>query len=190
MIVVNFPPFNGVQPACRNGGIKFLYCKFCDDVIAKRTFRAQHLHEDLVKAEAAGKMKGNAAAADILDDSTKRVGKGGDVPPKKRHKKNASNDETNGSEQNGNASGEDVHEIANESTESSSSSETGEDDATDGEKVTENMVELRSQWDSLLDERQEMDSKDGISAWLDRVVETSERFKKASRRSKKKTDRS
>lgn len=31
-------------PQCRNGGVKFLYCKFCDTAIARRSFRSQHLH--------------------------------------------------------------------------------------------------------------------------------------------------
>jgi HSF-type DNA-binding len=31
-------------PQCRNGGVKFLYCKYCDAVIARRSFRSQHLH--------------------------------------------------------------------------------------------------------------------------------------------------
>lgn len=31
-------------PQCRDGGVKFLYCKFCDTAIARRSFRSQHLH--------------------------------------------------------------------------------------------------------------------------------------------------
>lgn len=159
-------------------------------MIAKRTFRAQHLHEDLVQAEAAGEEKGSVVAADISDDSNKRLERGGDVPPKKRHKRNASNEGSRNNAQNENLPDGNIHEIANESSETSSSSENGDevgqgDDNGDGAS-NENMVDLRAQWDSLLDERQEMDSKDDISAWLDKVVETSERFKKASRRSTKK----
>ncbi|KAG7348326.1 HSF-type DNA-binding protein [Nitzschia inconspicua] len=179
-------------PACRNGGIKFLYCKYCDDVIAKRTFRVQHLHEDLVKEEAGGEKEDTANdSADISDDSNKRSGNIGDVPPKKRHKKNASNHQVNIGPNESRAA-ENVHEITNETSDSqsTSSSETGKDDAQGGEKVSngamsENMLELRLQWDGLLDERQNLNSKDDISAWLDKVVETSERFKKASRRSKR-----
>lgn len=166
-----------------------MYCKYCDDVIAKRTFRAQHLHEDLAKAEAAGKRKGNAAVADISDDSNKRFEHAGEMPPKKRHKMGGSSIENGSKGENDELSGENVHAI-DESTGSSSSSENDEEDHQGGKKgsglTKENLVDLRSQWDSLLDERQEMDSKDDISAWLDKVVETSEKFKKAARRSKKK----
>ncbi|KAL3912160.1 MAG: hypothetical protein SGILL_006993, partial [Bacillariaceae sp.] len=31
-------------PQCRNGGVKFLYCAYCKDAIARRSFRSQHLH--------------------------------------------------------------------------------------------------------------------------------------------------
>jgi hypothetical protein len=146
------------------------------------------LHDDLVKAEGAGEVRRNAGAADISDDSNKPPGRSGDVPPKKRHKRNASNEgKARIDMPDENPSIRNVHKIANESSESSS--ETGEEDPTDVKEDDsanyENLIELRSQWDSLLDERQEMDSKDDISAWLDRVVETSELFKKASRRSKK-----
>mmetsp|Transcript_22585 Transcript_22585/g.39656 ORF Transcript_22585/g.39656 Transcript_22585/m.39656 type:complete len:412 (+) Transcript_22585:284-1519(+) len=33
-------------PQCQNGGVKFLYCKFCNDAIARRSFRSHHLHND------------------------------------------------------------------------------------------------------------------------------------------------
>lgn len=166
-----------------------MYCKYCEDVIAKRTFRAQHLHEDLAKADAAGKRKGNAAVADISDDSNKRSESAGDMPPEKRHKMGDSSTENGSKSVNNELSGENVHAI-DESSGSSSSSENGEEDNQGGKNenglAKENLVDLRSQWDSLLDERQEMDSKDDVSAWLDKVVETSETFKKAARRSKKK----
>lgn len=145
------------------------------------------MHEDLVQVEA--KEKRIAGAADISDDSNKRPARDGDVPSKKRHKRHASNEEARSVGQDENPSVRNVHEIANESSDSSSSSETGEEDQSDakadGSAYQEIIEELRSHWDSLLDERQEMESKDEISAWLDRVVETSEQFKRACRRSKK-----
>jgi hypothetical protein len=33
-------------PSCRNKGIKFKYCFFCDDAISKRCFRPGHNHDD------------------------------------------------------------------------------------------------------------------------------------------------
>jgi hypothetical protein len=38
------------HPTCRDGGIKFAYCKYCDAPIAKRSFR-QHSHESLIAGE-------------------------------------------------------------------------------------------------------------------------------------------
>jgi hypothetical protein len=37
-------------PQCRNGGVKFLFCKFCNDAIARRSFRTQHLHATALSA--------------------------------------------------------------------------------------------------------------------------------------------
>lgn len=37
-----------IFPECRNRGIKFLYCAFCKDPVAKRNFRNRHTHEDNV----------------------------------------------------------------------------------------------------------------------------------------------
>ncbi|KAL3917832.1 MAG: hypothetical protein SGILL_004523 [Bacillariaceae sp.] len=155
---------------CRNGGIKFLWCKYCEDVIAKRTFKANHLHKDLVNGEN-GNLEveaAEAAAPAPADGSDNSKG-----PPKKRHKKNADK-----------GAAKNVHEISNETTDSSSSSASDnvEISAADREKLTK----MRTQWDALLDERQEMDSKDEMKNWLDRVVETSERFKMASRKAKRK----
>ncbi|KAL3910565.1 MAG: hypothetical protein SGARI_002062 [Bacillariaceae sp.] len=161
-------------PTCRNGGIKFLWCKYCDDVIAKRTFKASHLHKDLVDAAI-----GNGAAVDAPHDSKNNASSDSsrEMPPKKRHKKDSVGQADIG------AGAANIHEIANEeSSDSGSSSEnavepTGED--------AKRLEEMRTKWDALLDERQEMDSKDDISNWLDRVVETSEQFKKVSRRARR-----
>jgi hypothetical protein len=99
------------------------------------------------------------------------------MPPKKRHKLEAVGEALNGT-------GKKVHEIRTERSTSSSSSSgnTVELSGEDGK----HLAEMRAQWDALLDERQEMDSKDGISNWLDRVVETSEKFQRASRRARRK----
>jgi hypothetical protein len=43
---------------CRNGGVKFLYCAYCDAPVARRSFRTQHIH----KGE---KLPGTAKAANI-----------------------------------------------------------------------------------------------------------------------------
>ena len=162
-------------PSCRNGGIKFLWCKYCDDVIAKRTFKASHLHEDLVNAE-----NGNGGAANISDDSKKKSSSNSsrEMPPKKRHKKDAARIADK------DAVGKNVHEIANEESSDSTSSSGNAPNAT-GEDA-KRMDEMRLKWDALLDERQEMDSKADISNWLDRVVETSEQFKRASRAARRK----
>jgi hypothetical protein len=56
-----------------------------------------------------------------------------------------------------------------------------------GNDQTSDIAKMRAQWDRLLDERQEMDSNDDVSDWLDRVVATSERYKAASRQAKAKS---
>ena len=33
-------------PACRNRGVKFLYCSYCRDPVAKRNFRMKHSHSE------------------------------------------------------------------------------------------------------------------------------------------------
>jgi hypothetical protein len=39
------------HPICRQGRIKFLFCKYCDEPVAKRSFRINHDHKDLVEVE-------------------------------------------------------------------------------------------------------------------------------------------
>lgn len=39
------------HPICRHGGIKFLLCKYCDEPVAKRSFRLNHSHKELQDAE-------------------------------------------------------------------------------------------------------------------------------------------
>jgi hypothetical protein len=39
------------HPRCRQGRIKFLLCKYCDEPVAKRSFRTNHDHKDLVALE-------------------------------------------------------------------------------------------------------------------------------------------
>ncbi len=180
-------------PACRNGGVKFLYCKFCDEVIAKRTFRTHHAHEDLVKTQSEGTKNVNTAT-NILDVSNHRPSQEKvEEAPKKRRKRNqdlSSYDDAANSDHGD--SGENFRESASESSVSSSSPGSIEDEEEENGSsdyiANEDSVEaMRAQWDALLDERQNLDSKDDISEWLDRVVDTSERFQKASRRSKKKS---
>jgi len=36
-------------PSCRNGGVKFLYCLYCDAPVSRRTFKTQHAHQDQQK---------------------------------------------------------------------------------------------------------------------------------------------
>jgi hypothetical protein len=43
-------------PSCRNSGVRFLYCKFCDAAISRRGFKSKHVHDDLRRAS----MKGTA----------------------------------------------------------------------------------------------------------------------------------
>jgi hypothetical protein len=77
-----------------------------------------------------------------------------------------------------------VHEIMSESSDLTSSEEKGETSNPNGSAsdVAGDIAHMRAQWDRLLDERQEINSNDGVSEWLDRVVATSERYKAASRK--------
>jgi hypothetical protein len=181
-------------PTCRNGGIKFLYCLYCDDVIAKRTFRTHHSHEDEARPEGDGADAVAAdRAADISDDS-KRSAQNDEPTARKRRKKDDENaNGAAGSETNQGADAKNVHEIMNESDSSSSPEEAeaqGKSECnTDPNSPTEeDTTRMRAQWDALLDERQEMESNDDISDWLDRVVSTSERYKAATKNARLKSD--
>ena len=48
-------------PACRNSGVRFLYCKYCDAAISRRGFKTKHVHADLHESEHA--VAGTVAAA-------------------------------------------------------------------------------------------------------------------------------
>ena len=70
------------HPTCRNGGIKFAYCKYCDAPVAKRSLR-QHDHEDLRAAEeetSTNVLKKNHRHQGFSDEDDRKL------PAKKRQK--------------------------------------------------------------------------------------------------------
>lgn len=60
-------------PQCRNTGIKFRYCKFCDDAIARRNFkRHQHSNKDTQENKTGRPRKSHPQPAG--DENSKEVG--------------------------------------------------------------------------------------------------------------------
>jgi hypothetical protein len=68
------------HPLCRQGRIKFLFCKYCDEPVAKRSFRINHDHKDLVavKAKLPSKVSSRLETDDDVSD--------GKPPARKRRK--------------------------------------------------------------------------------------------------------
>ena len=62
-------------PACRNRGVKFLYCSFCKDAVAKRNFRNRHYHEDYKKEGNSGSHRTENPDVKMVD-SARAVGAG------------------------------------------------------------------------------------------------------------------
>ncbi|KAG7369026.1 hypothetical protein IV203_031769 [Nitzschia inconspicua] len=48
-------------PACHNTGVRFLYCKYCNDAISRRGFKIKHAHDNCgFSGEEPGSCKGEA----------------------------------------------------------------------------------------------------------------------------------
>lgn len=57
-------------PACRNSGVRFLYCKYCDAAISRRGFKTKHVHQDLRNAEEG--VSGHKPLSGLSQNDTKK----------------------------------------------------------------------------------------------------------------------
>jgi hypothetical protein len=59
-------------PACRNGGIKFVWCKYCEVPVSKRSFKSQHSHVDLRESNVLSRGFPAGDAVNLQKDSSSR----------------------------------------------------------------------------------------------------------------------
>ncbi|KAG7336969.1 hypothetical protein IV203_016362 [Nitzschia inconspicua] len=62
------------HPICRQGGIKFLLCKYCDEPVAKRSFYRNHGHKDMQRTDESSpsqKKKSNRQKDDHIAEEKK-----------------------------------------------------------------------------------------------------------------------
>lgn len=65
-------------PACRDKGVKFLYCAYCKDACAKRQFRERHKHDDDTVSMQTCPIVSSAAAARTSSGGNNSTGYGWD----------------------------------------------------------------------------------------------------------------
>jgi hypothetical protein len=58
-------------PACRNSGVRFLFCTYCDAAISRRGFKTKHVHDDLQRSEAEGGGRDHIIMPSFVDKKRK-----------------------------------------------------------------------------------------------------------------------
>ncbi|KAL3933569.1 MAG: hypothetical protein SGARI_003676 [Bacillariaceae sp.] len=201
---------------CRNGGVKFLYCMYCACPVARRSFRAQHSHPEIVEQSRSSANKKASEKASKKKRSSRKDGKG---PPRKRARSAAAaaaaqpnaqvpqlpsllvdlavarlNAENSASSNDGDddeagtvnpQQGRSPTAVTSGCSDTCASSETQSDrgggsdsDAVVGENnaAGEDNEELRirNEWIDLLAQRRRLQSTSEMTAWLVRVLATSD----------------
>mmetsp|Transcript_40742 Transcript_40742/g.117003 ORF Transcript_40742/g.117003 Transcript_40742/m.117003 type:complete len:513 (-) Transcript_40742:361-1899(-) len=158
-------------PECRNRGVKFLYCAYCKDPVAKRNFRNRHTHEEEEKK----KKKEEAANAKKAPPSStaKKV-----VVAKKPHEIS----EGTGSSNTGSSKTTSIsdptaqmkkHHRQKDSKKRSASTSLSDSDES-RKKLARMDNERKDTWAMLLAERPSTDQSDAMSAWLMKVMAVSD----------------
>jgi len=173
-------------PDCRNRGVKFLYCAYCKDPVAKRNFRTKHTHAELhgkvppqagIKKVASGGTDSNdrkkAPVSTILPMSKKR---------KAQHLVVSSDGNGSGS---GQCSGDQKESSSGAGTSSSDNPSSDLNKQKGGNLTTDENIEAsrklakldkerRSAWERLLVSRPDTDRSSDMSSWLMRVMAISD----------------
>ncbi|KAL3911201.1 MAG: hypothetical protein SGILL_007374 [Bacillariaceae sp.] len=150
-------------PQCRNGGVKFLYCKFCDDAIARRSFRSQHLHmgETLLSKRSSAKLDGSAEELKMQTRKLRKIAA----------------ESTTSSARGANPDNDTRVAVATESFSNQEDITVSESSQNAGDKAEEPVLAvLRKSWEDLLEQRVEHTTGSEVSPWLMRVLALSDQY--------------
>lgn len=158
-------------PACRNRGVKFLYCQYCKDPVAKRNFRSRHNHAEEKAEEDQPKKAPNDSAPASAGDKAKRQ------EPQPATLRNVVADVTSSSSQH-------ASETSTAASNSTQNEKAGvkrsldemnsEHDEMIKRKLSKIAPERQVVWGTLLAERPKSDDELEMSAWLMRVMAVSD----------------
>jgi hypothetical protein len=188
------------HPICRQGGIKFLLCKHCDEPVAKRSFRLHHNHENCQAGESPQNKAKKTERPSEVDDDKK--------PPARKRQKVYVTEPENSATYDPSAplaalaaaagartpqsvgEGFDSFQITSgysdtssfsasrDSNNSSTEDDQNEDTAilsTGHKGGAEELQQLKEDWCALLEARNAVETADDMSAWLMRVFSISQR---------------
>jgi hypothetical protein len=174
-------------PACRNGGVKFLYCLHCKGAIARRNFRSSHAHKDSCKETQHSYHEDSSSLS-----TAKFELEPSDENPNKRLKQSMDD--------------EGLGVLATAATCSSSPATVANDETPHAATGTQNAGskswqqlrriskhdELKAQWNQLLEDRRKCKSSsaDDLSNWLNKVMAVSNEFVGLPSKGKSTTDES
>eukprot|EP00429_Kryptoperidinium_foliaceum_P088989 CAMPEP_0176198616 /NCGR_PEP_ID=MMETSP0121_2-20121125/8143_1 /TAXON_ID=160619 /ORGANISM="Kryptoperidinium foliaceum, Strain CCMP 1326" /LENGTH=575 /DNA_ID=CAMNT_0017537469 /DNA_START=36 /DNA_END=1764 /DNA_ORIENTATION=+ len=152
-------------PQCRNRGVKFLYCAYCKDPVAKRNFRDRHTHNDQAASKKVNKQTNNTPQPQSVAKSTTKN--------KATHEVSEGTGSNTGS---GSSSG--ILAVApkhhhNKKRSAVNMTNTSSDDASRS-KLARMDDERKDAWILLLGERPNTDQSDDMSAWLMKVMAVSD----------------
>lgn len=160
-------------PACRNRGVKFLYCAYCKDPVAKRNFRNQHSHADGGEEGVIPSVAAQQSSARLTpvkqhnhDEATPTVPSA--FATSKKRKMDAREQSVAEGDRIATAS-------ANASTEGDrSASERSYENDEISKKIASIDKARRSAWERLLVSRPCTDQNEELAAWLIRVMAVSD----------------
>ena len=171
--------------ACRNRGVKFLYCSFCKDAVSKLNFRNRHNHPETKAAEDAKEREKSSDGANISDSNGRADGVNNNQeeqrqglmnPPTAAFISGSSSNNPTGSSSNpseGSRSGSssDPPEINGNNKRPASSHPSTACLRSKWAKLDPSRTEA---WDFLLVNRPEGNDAEGMNAWIQKVMAVSD----------------
>ena len=170
-------------PACRDRGVKFLFCAYCHGPVAKRNFRSRHSHKE--QQEEQSNTSAKAAAANgsrpfhrqTLPKTYDNENRKQTEASVKNRISSSSSHQTSESASPSGSSANAPHELNNgkrnrDDSHSSTEKSSGSDDPPTSNAGSEDSREAI--WASLLKKRPRTDTGDEMSAWLMKVMAVSD----------------
>lgn len=171
-------------PACRNRGVKFLYCAYCKDPVAKRNFRNQHSHADgaegtIAAAQPSIQQTSHVASATGKQHDHKEATTepSSELSMSKKRKMSTTQDVTEDDPLPTSSSGLKIGPASGNASSSEgdkSTSEHSDENDEISKKIASIDMARRSAWERLLVSRPSTDDNEVLAAWLVRVMAVSD----------------
>lgn len=166
-------------PACRNGGVKFIYCGYCKDAIARRNFRTSHTHKDsCIEAQSRLMESSTSIPVTALPTNREEVEPSTKHPKKRMKQSKPSDDDSSGVLPSAASASSGTAKVATESPSSGMDKQNAGSMSRKPRYDVSRVEELKAQWIQLLEDRRKMKSNndDDETTWLNRVMAVSNEF--------------